>query len=256
MNKVNIFKVVSLLVLFLILLSQFNPVSVESQEASGSGFAISPPSFELNANQGDTIKNTIKVNNTSTKALSFNVKAENFVAYGEGGQVSLTEEESTYSISRWIEFKKNSFLLQPGKTEIFDFTIKIPKDAEPGSHYGAVVFSTGGSTEGLEGGGAAVLQEIGSLILIRLPGDVTESANIESFAPAQDLFRDPKVTLNALLENTGSVHFKPSGFINIYDFLGNKVQVVEVKGRNILPGSKRLFDEQFDFDKIGNYYDL
>lgn len=230
------------------------PTKIFSQQAStGAGFGISPPSFDLNANQGDVIKNSIKVNNSSDKALTIKVRSENFVAYGEGGQIALTEEESTYSISDWITFEKTEFRLGPQQTEVFDFTLKIPLNAEPGSHYGAVVFSTGGSTNDLQGGGAALMQEIGSIVLIRLPGEVVEEGKLVSFTPSEQTFKDPKVKLNALVENTGSVHFKPTGVINIYDVLGNVVHTVEVKGRNILPGSKRLFDEEFDFQQIGYF---
>lgn len=215
-------------------------------------FSISPPSFEISASPGDILTNTIKITNLADDPISLTVKGENFVAYGQGGQVNLTEEDSTYSINRWLVFKSNSFTVPAHETYLFDFTLQIPQNAEPGSHYGAVVFANN-PLVAQTGSGATVVQEVGALVLIRIPGDVNEDASIVSFAPETQAFQDPRIKLNTLVENTGGVHFKTTPFITIYDIFGNKVKTVEGTGKNILPGSQRLFDEQFDFDGFGYY---
>jgi hypothetical protein len=224
------------------------PITILAQEKAG--FSVSPPSFEINALPGDTIKNTIKIENLSPFSLKIAVKPQNFVAYGEGGQVSLTDEGNTFSISKWIELSNETFTIAPNDFYLASFKINIPRNAEPGSHYGAVVFSTV-TDQKTNGSGASLAQEIGSLILIKLPGDVFENAKLKSFQPTQSIFKDPKIALNALIENTGNVHVKPYGYISITNIFGQKVASIEVKGKNILPGSKRVFNEEFDFKKIG-----
>lgn len=215
-----------------------------------ASFSVSPPSFEINATTDSTINNSIKVDNLSSFPLKIKATAQNFVAYGEGGQVNITEEESTYAISRWINIEKSEQIVGPNNSAIYNFTIKIPKNAEAGSHYGAIVFATI-PDKNIEGAGAAVSQEIGSLILIKLPGNVFEDARLLKFSSNKKVYQDPKITFNALLENRGNVHIKPYGFINITNIFGQKVKNFEVKGRNILPGSQRLFDEEIKFNPIG-----
>lgn len=239
------------ILVFLLFVAVFlNVPSVHAQKTEG--LSISPPSFEINANPGDVLTNTIKVENISDQPITIKAAARNFTAYGEGGQVEITEQGSSYAIASWITMDKASFIVQPKSTEPFTFQIEIPKNAEPGSHYGAVLFSTDNEAKA-NGSGAVLTQEIGSLILIKLPGNVYENAKIDSFKPVQTIFRDPKIMFNALVDNTGNVHIKPYGFITIRNILGVKTQTIEIRGQNILPRTKRLFEETSSFEHIGIY---
>jgi hypothetical protein len=227
------------------------PLSLINAEESRS-FSISPPNFELSAKPADVISNTLKIENLSDYPLTFTVRSQNFKAYGDEGQVSLTEETSSYSINEWINYKATTFTIAAKKNYLLDFTINIPANAEPGSHFGAIVISTS-DPNAPSGSGTSVVQEIGALILIRLPGDVNEAASLLSFTPAQQIFTDPILKFNSTVENIGDVHFKMSPFIHIYDIFGNKVQSYETTPKNILPGSKRIFDEELDFQGFGYY---
>jgi hypothetical protein len=227
----------------------FNRASLAEESKS---FSISPPNFEISANPGETIKNTIRVENLSNTLLNLKVTSENFVAYGDGGQVNLTDEDSTYSINKWLSYEATTFSIEAHKSYLFPFTLNIPKNAEPGSHYGAVVFANNDSipTTGSE---ARVIQEIGALVLIRIPGDLTDEAKLISFAAESNYIFNNNVKLNALVENTGGIHFKMTPYINIYNMFGTKVKSIEVTSHNILPGSQRLFSEEFVFEDFGYY---
>lgn len=229
----------------------FSPLAVVNAEDSRS-FSISPPNFELSAKPGDIISNTLKIENLSDTALNFSVRTQNFKAYGDEGQVSLTEETSSYSINEWISYKAETFTIAPKKNYLLDFTINIPNNAEPGSHFGALVVSTSDPST-TSGSGTSVVQEIGALILIRLPGDVNENATLLNFNPSQQVFTEPKIKFTSTVENIGDVHFKITPYINIYDVFGNKVQSYETTAKNVLPGSKRIFNEELDFQGFGYY---
>src|SRR3989344_2318523 len=66
------------------------------------GFAVSPPTFELSANPGDTLSNVVRVENLSDSELTIEMDTRNFTAYGEEGAVGLTDEESGFSLASWI----------------------------------------------------------------------------------------------------------------------------------------------------------
>lgn len=218
----------------------------------GRSFSISPPNFEISANTSDKVTNTLKIENLSDIPLTFNVRTQNFKAYGDEGQVTITEEDSSYSINQWLKYNVSTFTVEAKKSYLLDFTIEIPTNAEPGSHFGAIVVGTvPPPTSG--GAEASVIQEIGSLILIRLQGDVTESAELITFAPITNIFTDPKIKFNTTVENTGSVHFKMTPILHIYDIFGNEVQKYDLTSKNILPASRRIFDDEFEFSGFGLY---
>jgi hypothetical protein len=222
-----------------------------AQITSKEGFSVSPPSFDINARPGETLTNIIKIENTSSVPLTIIARPENFVAYGEGGQVAITEEQSTFAISKWITIDNARQTIPGGSFALFSYQIAIPQNAEPGSHYGAVVFSTeAGKTQG---SGAALTQQIGSLILLKLPGNTFEKATLEYFKPSSQVFTSKNMSFNALVSNEGNVHIKPYGYITITNLFGQKVKTIEIKGKNILPGSKRTFNEEFVFENIGVY---
>jgi hypothetical protein len=237
-------------IIFIAIVSQISILGLSKVFAQDArGFAISPPSFEINANPSDVLTNSIKIENLSDSPLVVVPRVENFVAYGDGGQISLIEEESTYSINTWIKFDELELSVEPHKNSVFNFRIEIPSNTEPGSHYGAVVFST--KVDPATSTGASVIQEIGAIVLIKIPGNINEEASLLNFSATESIFKEPKINFQALLENVGTVHVKPAGFITISDIFGNKIKTIEVAAKNILPGSKRLFDEETEFDGIG-----
>lgn len=220
---------------------------------SDKSFSISPPNFELSANPGDKSTNTIKIQNLSDTTVLYKVKTVNFEAYGIEGQVSLTEEDSTYSIRSWIEYETQQFVIEPKQFYLLNFNINIPANAEAGSHFGAIVISNGGSDTIVNQSGATVVQEIGALILIRIPGDMNEDGKIESFKSLKEVYSEPLISFESIVENTGDVHFKLSPVINIYDIFGNKVQTFDVESKNVLPSSKRVFSSENTFEGFGYY---
>jgi len=215
------------------------------------GFSVSPPSSEITANPGDRIENSVKIQNLSPNSLTINIKNENFYAYGNEGQITLTEDDSTYSISDWIKYDQKTVTVNQSESYTFNFVIEIPKDIEPGSHYGAIVFSTADGV--IQSTGASVVQEIGAIVLIRVPGDIHEEGKLISFNPTENVFFFFAISLESLIENIGTVHIKPYGAITVTDLFGNTIKTINIEGKNILPGSQRTFNQSFDFENIGIY---
>jgi hypothetical protein len=165
---------------------------------------------------------------------------KNFTPNGEEGAIDLTIDDTSFSLADWITVSPTgNVTIQPGSTQDYIVSINVPDDAEPGSHFGSVVFSTLPPEQ--EGSAALVSQEIAPVILIRVAGDVTESADIEEFRTEKSFYSssDGGVVLLSRLENTGNVHFKPVGKIVIENMWGSQVAEIELDRRNVLPESIR-----------------
>lgn len=227
---------------------------VKGQESpSTNGLSVSPPSFEISGNPGNTITNTVRLENMKTTAVRLAVDKRNFTAIGEEGAVGLTEDENTFSLASWITVDPADVVIPPKSTRTFTFSIKVPLNAEPGGHFGSLIFRTVPENT-LTGSGASVAQEIGSLILLRLSGPTTEDAKTESFKTTKSFYEFGPITFEARVKNLGNVHLKPSGNITITNLLGQKVATVPLEPKNVLPGAIRKIEGTWDTKwRIGQY---
>jgi hypothetical protein len=201
------------------------------------GLAISPPTFELSGNPNDTLNNIIKVTNISSDPVEVSTSTRNFTAIGEEGAVGLTEEENSFSLARWIAVSPSTALIKPSQTQFFTFTTAIPQNAEPGGHFGSVVFSIGGNQP--DQTGAAVSQEVASLILLRVAGKAKEQVTIENFFPFKKFYEYGPINFEIRVKNEGSIHAKPTGTITLTNFFGRKVGTFNIESKNVLPGATR-----------------
>ncbi|OGG01746.1 hypothetical protein A2Z33_00195 [Candidatus Gottesmanbacteria bacterium RBG_16_52_11] len=203
-------------------------------QMSGQSLEVSPPSQELIADPGETVIVKAKVRNRAETPLPITVRIEDFVATGEGGQVSLTEK-GPWAVSTWTTVAPVGFTLKPGEVREVEATVAVPRSGVAGGRYGSFVFSVSG-----EGGPgkAALSQEVASLFLLRVSGPVEEKISIQSFSiPAFLEFGPVPMTLS--FTNTGNVHLKPQGVVTISNMLGGKVADVPIDGVNVFPQAKR-----------------
>jgi len=216
-------------------------ILANSASAQATGITISPLNFELTANGGDTLINTLKVYNPTDSVISIKMEAEDFKTVGETGEVIVApEEEITYSLKRWVKITPAEFALEPKEQKFVDFEISVPENAEPGGKYGSILASTTGVI-GREVTGAAVAQKVGALLLLTVAGEVKESLTIKEFTAPSFLEYGP-VSFAMRFENIGTVHVRPRGFVTITNWWGKKVADVEFPQLNVIPGSIRKIE--------------
>lgn len=222
-------------------------VAVLDARAQGSaGISISPTIFELSADPGDTIQNTLKLSNPTQNTVTIQFVVEDFTTSGEEGRVVIEPAETfTHSLATWVTTDPAFVTLQPREAKKIEFTIVVPENAEPGGHYGSIL-ATITASEGNEGfSGTAISQKVGSLVLITVSGAVREVLDIEEFVGPSFLEYGP-VAFTIRFENKGSVHVRPRGFVTITDWRDKKVIDLELPQKNILPGSARKIDVVWD----------
>jgi hypothetical protein len=200
-------------------------------KAQSEGITISPLTFELTAKPGEAIVSMIKVYNPSDNVISIKMSAEDFRATGESGQViAEPQEDLTYSLKRWVKIEPTEFTLKSKEQRFVNFTINVPKNAEPGGKYGSIL-----ATTNVSGVGYAV----GSLILLTVSGEIKESLILKEFSVSES---PESVSFKVRLENNGTVHLRPQGVIVIENCQGKKIEDLEVPATNILPGAIRETD--------------
>ena len=238
-----------------LLFAAFLPLMTSAQEAPSTvSLGVSPQIIDTTANPGETITNTFRLTNASPGLVSIEAIPKNFIPRGEEGAVDLTLDETSFSIAEWITVSPDTTDIDSGKTQDFEVLISVPDNAEPGSHFGSVVFKTIPPEQ--EGSAALVSQEIAPVILVKIAGEVEETAEIEEFKSEQSFYSNQKsIQFISRLENTGSVHFKPKGVITIKNMWGSQVAELDIDQRNVLPESIRQITTEWQTEgfNVGRY---
>lgn len=252
--------------------------SFAAPSAQAADLVLSPPKFEEEVLPGETIEKLVKVTNRAGEDIVVEAEVQDFLAAGEGGEPSFTPQgNAAQSLRDWVSFPQSSVIIPAGKTVRIPFTIRVPADAEPGGHYGSVFFVPPPTLADQGETRVQIIQKLGSLVLLRVRGDVHEEAKLLSFdtfspvkpdspgagtgvvlaggdlheASPQHVFTSLPVALGARLENLGSVHVKPEGRIEIYNMFGQLVKRTAIRDILNAQGLK-MGEEVTDFVPLNN----
>lgn len=247
-----------------LLVGLFAPLSIASAQTapSGSGQAleIAPPVINLTANPGQTIVTQISLRDVSSGSLIVSGQVNDFIAGGEDGTPKILLEDdgqpNPYSLKGWIA-PLPELLLKPKQIKNLPVTISIPANASPGGYYGVIRFTA--TPPELEGTGVSLSASLGSLILIKVNGDVKESMAIEEFSVKKagktaTIFESTPIEFVERIKNTGNIHEQPSGQVIVKDMFGKKIAAVNINlpPRNVLPQSIRQFSQPLDSSVLGD----
>lgn len=147
-------KILFLFLLFLLPLSSF-------------ALRIDNPKIKLQLSPGDNYSGTIIVENPSSDEVSVKAYLEDFiyVAPFDGAKEFYAPGTVSLSLSKWITFSPQEFVLQPFSRRRVNFSIS-PASSFNSVHCGVLFFETSIGTTYEEGKAINVLGRIGSLIFV------------------------------------------------------------------------------------------
>lgn len=241
-------KVVLLLVLGLFVVL---PASSHAQgdTLSEGSLAISPFLIETTLKPGQSEVNTITVSNRSDTPLPIAISVNDFIPAGDHGGVRFLDTgqaaHPNFSLASWITITSQpDFTIPPrGQTKV-TFSISVPIDAEPGTHYGGLLFSA--REKDNEQLNVAVIKKIGTIILVGA-GTTNASGEIRSFDSTKNFYSEPQVNFSTDFANTGNVHLQPKGQIAIRNIFGQLIgeAYINQDAQFVLPGTLRGFEGAF-----------
>lgn len=218
------------------------------QQAESARIALTPLVFELMGEKGKTAEEYVRVMNPSYEdTITVVMEVEDMFPEGEEGRIRLEvplEERDPFSLSSWITFEPEKFILDPREEKPIKFIINIPEYAEPGGHYASILAKTE-IVEGPAGVGVGIVQRIASLVLLTVPGEMKEEISIVGFETSKNYYEYGPIKFAVRFENIGTVHLKPEAMITITNFLGQKVAEVPIESRNVLPGAVRRLEQEW-----------
>jgi hypothetical protein len=232
--------------------------SAEIPLVQALSMTLTPPLYQISLAPGATWSSNLQFRNGNSYPLTVHLSVENFRAGRDSGIELFPKtnaSSSPYELALWVTQPKTVLVVQPGVTENIPFHISIPKDAEPGGHYAAMVVSTAPDASDSM---LSVSSGVSSLLLVRVAGDVLEEGSILDFSSEHFVAQSQEATFHLRFENTGNVHIEPSGDIDIENMFGKTRGRVTMNSShafgNILPHSTKVFSFEWKGEK--NFFDI
>ncbi|MEK7557522.1 MAG: hypothetical protein AAB538_06075, partial [Patescibacteria group bacterium] len=139
---------------------------------------VSPAKVEITADPGQTIRGEIELFNEQEETKTFYASYENFESRGDSGAPYFIGAKN--GLATWIQTDSN-FTLAPGERLQVPYTIAIPTSAKPGGYFAAIFFGSQ-PAQGTGGGEVTIGGKIGVLVLLKVSGEVEESAGLVDFS--------------------------------------------------------------------------
>jgi hypothetical protein len=246
--KKVVFLLILILVLLIISLVFISPVlayRIEDLQLPEKGdFVLGPGKIEIWADPGEEFQKELIISNRIGQTMEFNVEIEDIKGSFDPNQpiIFLAEKKGPYSLKDYLQPEITKFTLKHGQRIILPVKISIPKDAEPGGLYGAILVSTNppfpeGKVEKEKARGQLrMISRLACNFFIRVKGKVVENGYFKDFL-TKKFFEKGPIPFQIFFENKGNVHLIPYGIIEIKNLLGKKVGEVEIEPFYTLPNS-------------------
>ncbi len=238
-----------------------------TNNAGGSGLSISPTRSELSIERGKTDLIKVSIRNVTRGAIIAKPFISDFESDNETGEPKLLTDQKNHNSASIFNFVKglSDVPLAPGENKDLTYSITIPSEAPAGAYYGAVTFRAVPATQAAEseGGQVALTANVASLVLVEVPGDITEKIQITGVKALQNgksgsIFSKAPTKAAISIKNLGNSFAKPFGTVSITNMSGKQVHSYEINNStprsNILPKTSRTFtDDIKNIKKPGRY---
>ena len=203
---------------------------------------VGPVKLEINADPGDVVRGELFLMNDEKETKIFSPVFEKFIEE-DGNKKFITEKSD---LATWFEINY-PITLNSLEGKNIPFVLRIPKDASPGGHFAVIWWSAAAPRAGQ----VSIVTRAGILVYLTVSGEIKEQGQILEFTTQnrKRFFGGSPINFAINFENTGNVHLKPKGEIQIKNIFGGTKTVIDVnkKDISILPQSKKTLQEQWEF---------
>lgn len=226
----------------------------QSDPSGGSGLRVSPTRTELTLINEESREVVHNIKNVTQSPVSVQISLNDFESDGITGQPLLIGNPDEVSANSMREFVvlPEDFDLQPDEEKEVKIQVSVPQDAIPGAYYGSVLYRAS-PLNATNDGQVALVASVGSLLLLEVPGDITEQIEITDISAylgdsSGSIFTKKPDNIGILIKNLGNSFAKPFGKIAVTDWRDNEVFSYELndidRRKNVLPESSRVFFQE------------
>lgn len=211
--------------------------------SASSVISAIPTRLDLKADPGQTITADVKVNNGSNKTQTYAIAIQDFVVYDSiGTPIPIAPSSANrWAMKGWIS-APGSIPVDSQQTQTIKLTIKVPLTALHGGHYAMITYepNPGVKPADLKKTANLIGQRVGTLIYLTVSGPITQNATLTKFTTA-DFHEKGPIDFQGTVRNLSDIHVNPTGTLDIYNFLNQKVASLPVQVGNVFPEISRDF---------------
>jgi hypothetical protein len=174
------------------------------------------PYFVLSADPGATVRDKVVVANKTDRPATFRLyPADAYNTPYDGGFAVRDRKEKQHGVGRWAHLTRTKVKVPAKGSVTVPYTLRVPRDAEPGDHPGAVVALDERVAESGDGLGVGVRQAVGARVYLRvngptLPAVSVEDLRFEQHRPLVPGTGDSRAVVTYTLRNRGNVTLDPT----------------------------------------------
>ncbi len=219
----------------------------------GISVKVQPSLVEERVDAGAVIEGSLTITNENGGTQTYRIDVRNIDNMEENGRPIFSREPGSdpLRLASWIAPTQDSVTIDVGGSATVGYRITVPADATPGSHAAAIFVIR--DAEGEAENGAGVGFNVGTLVNLRVNGEVVDDMVLQEFSTDRSLYTVPSVSFTTRVENTGTIYQKPRGVITIRNMLGKEVSEIvfnEKQQNAILPRSGRSFSTEWKIDSF------
>ena len=214
------------------------PVTANPLEPMSFGF------FVNSIEPGDEVAEQARVFNEGSDPVRLLIHVTDATTAINGGTAFGNGPESQTQAASWISLDVSELDLQPGETQIIEFAIDVPEDAEPGEYIAGLVVQA--KPEDIENSedvgtqfGVNVIYRVGVAVVIDVPGPRVTDLTVADLR-IRDI-TDEGTLLSVGVENTGNVMVRGTGSFTLTGGAGDAIATLPITIDTVLPGDLGLF---------------
>jgi hypothetical protein len=221
-------------------------LAVPHRVAAAEGITITPFVIDEEVAAGKIVSFELSLTNNQDTKVVLKARSVDFApsTSGDGVPRFLSEEEtSAYGLKDWIETIE-PLTVKPGERGTATVNISVPATAAVGGHYGAVLF---GQQTDNQDQSIASQPYVGCLLLLTVEGDIHRQGRITSFTTDKGWYTGGEITFTVSFANSGNVHLRPHGTIELYDVFDRTLAEVPINQdlAAVMPAETRSFIVQW-----------
>ncbi|OKK18919.1 hypothetical protein AMK09_18690 [Streptomyces sp. CB02488] len=194
------------------------------------------PYFYLSADPGATLTDKVTVKNKTAAPLTFRLyAADAYNTERDGGFAVRARNEKQRSVGAWAKTGRDRVTVKPHGSVTLPVTIKVPEDAEPGDHPGALV-ALDERIDPADAGAVAVgiQKAVGARIYLRVNGPTmpalsVDDVRVEHTQPLVPGTGKSRAVISYTLHNRGNVTLSPKVALKAEGLFGRSLLARDLK---------------------------